>query len=145
MSIGAARLREESDGIRRGCVLKGEDPALVDEALVVDAERRDLLGKADALRNQRKSLSDSIGEVIKGGAAPNGPEVSRLREQSNWIGAEISGLDARLALVTGRLDELLLRIPNPADPDVPVGGEEANVTVRTWGELLPREAPVGGA
>ncbi len=33
----------------------------------------------------------------------------------------------------------MLRIPNPADPDVPVGGEEANVTVRTWGEPLPRE------
>ena len=137
MSIGAARLREESDVIRRGCVLKGEDPALVDEALVVDAERRDLLGKADALRNQRKSLSDSIGEVIKGGAAPNGPEVSRLREQSNWIGAEISGLDARLALVTARLDELLLRIPNPPDPGVPEGGEEASLIVRTWGEPLP--------
>jgi seryl-tRNA synthetase len=33
----------------------------------------------------------------------------------------------------------MLRIPNPADPDVPVGGEEANETVRTWGEPLPRE------
>ena len=39
---------------------------------------------------------------------------------------------------------LLLRIPNPADPDVPVGGEEANVTVRTWGELLPRDVPLEG-
>ena len=73
MSVGAARLREESDVIRRGCVLKGEDPALVDEALVVDAERRDLLGKADALRNQRKTLSDSIGEVIQGRRSPRRP------------------------------------------------------------------------
>ena len=137
MSVGAARLREESDVIRRGCVLKGEDPALVDEALVVDAERRDLLGKADALRNQRKTLSDSIGEVIRSGAAPGGPEVTRLREQSNWIGAEISGLDTRLTTVTSRLDELLLRIPNPPDPGVPEGGEEASLIVRTWGEPLP--------
>ncbi len=137
MSVGAARLREESDVIRRGCVLKGEDPALVDEALVVDAERRDLLGKADALRNQRKTLSDSIGEVIRSGAAPDGPEVTRLREQSNWIGAEISGLDTRLATVTSRLDELLLRIPNPPDPGIPEGGEEASLIVRTWGEPLP--------
>ncbi|MGH2513084.1 MAG: serine--tRNA ligase, partial [Candidatus Limnocylindrales bacterium] len=37
-----------------------------------------------------------------------------------------------------------LRIPNPAEPDIPVGGEEANVTVRTWGELLPREQPTAG-
>jgi seryl-tRNA synthetase len=34
----------------------------------------------------------------------------------------------------------MLRIPNPADPDVPIGGEEANVTVRTWGDLLPLSA-----
>jgi seryl-tRNA synthetase len=37
-------------------------------------------------------------------------------------------------LAEAELEELLLRIPNPADPEVPVGGEEANVTVRTWGE-----------
>jgi seryl-tRNA synthetase len=36
----------------------------------------------------------------------------------------------------------MLRIPNPADPDVPVGGEDANLTVRTWGEPLPREGRV---
>ena len=39
--------------------------------------------------------------------------------------------------VEAELDDLLLRIPNPADPDVPVGGEEANVTVREWGDQLP--------
>lgn len=33
----------------------------------------------------------------------------------------------------------MLRIPNPADPDVPVGGADANVIVRTWGEPLARE------
>ena len=39
--------------------------------------------------------------------------------------------------VEAELEDALLRIPNPADPDVPVGGEEANVVVRTWGEPLP--------
>ena len=43
-----------------------------------------------------------------------------------------------LARIQDQLDDAMLRIPNPADPDVPVGGEEANVTVRTWGEPLPR-------
>ena len=36
----------------------------------------------------------------------------------------------------------MLRIPNPADPDVPVGAEDANLTVRTWGEPLPHEGRV---
>jgi seryl-tRNA synthetase len=49
-----------------------------------------------------------------------------------------------LAETETALDDQLLRIPNPADPDIPVGGEEANVTVRTWGDQLPREQPTAG-
>jgi seryl-tRNA synthetase len=142
MSVGPARLREQPDVIRNGCVAKGEDPSLVDRALVVDAQRRDLLGKADAMRNQRKQLSDSIGLAIRGGADTNSAQVAQLREQATWIGAEISGMDTRLALVTAQLDELLYRIPNPPDPGVPVGGEEASLVVRTWGDpLTPHEEP----
>ncbi len=134
MSVGPARLREEADVIRAGCVAKGEDPALVDHALVIDGERRVALGKADSLRAQKKQISESIGIAIKSGEPVDGPRVSQLKEQSNWIGAELAGLDAQLAEVSARLDELLLRIPNPPDPDVPVGGEEASQIVRTWGE-----------
>ena len=45
----------------------------------------------------------------------------------------------RLAETEATLDDLLLRIPNPPDADIPVGGEEANVTIRTWGEVLAHE------
>ncbi len=145
MSVGPARLRAEADAIRNGCVAKGEDPALVDQALALDEQRRELLGKADTLRGQKKQISENIGTAMKGGEQPNGPRVSQLREQSNWIGAEISGMDARLVEVNGRLEDLLLRIPNPPDPDVPVGGEEASVIVRTWGEpVTPHEEPAAG-
>ena len=94
------------------------------------------------MRAQKKQISESIGIAIKGGEQPNGPRVSQLKEQSNWIGAEISGMDARLAQVTAQLEDLLLRIPNPPDTDVPVGGDEASTIVRTWGEpITPHEEP----
>jgi seryl-tRNA synthetase len=137
VSIGANRLREEPDIIRSGCLAKGEDPGLVDQALFIDSQRRDLLGKSDSLRNQKKQLSESIGIAIKGGETPDSSRVAQLKEQSNWIGAELTGMDAQLAEVTGRLDELLLRIPNPPDPGVPVGGEEASQVVRSWGDPAP--------
>ncbi len=38
------------------------------------------------------------------------------------------------------LDDLLLRIPNPPDADVPVGDASASVIVRTWGEPRPHSA-----
>ncbi len=134
MSVGSTRLREETDIIRAGCMAKGEDPALVDRALLVDVQRRELLGKADALRAQKKQISESIGVAIKSGEQANGPRVSQLKGQSNWIGAELGGLDAQLAEVTGRLEDMLLRIPNPPDPGVPVGGEDASQIVRSWGD-----------
>ncbi len=144
MSVGLQRLRDEPDVIRQGAIDKGEDPALIDRALELDGERRRLLGESEALKAERNAASKRIGEAIKSGAKPDGPEVADLKAASVAAGERITGLDASLAEIEADLDDLLLRIPNPADPDVPVGGEEANVTVRTWGELLAHDEPLEG-
>ena len=144
MSVGLQRLREEPDVIRDGAVRKGEDPALVDRALAVDADRRRLLAESESLKAERNAASKRIGEAIKTGAAPDGPEVADLRAASSAAGTRITTLDAELAQTESELDDLLLRIPNPPDPDIPVGGEEANVTIRTWGEVLPHDQPLVG-
>jgi seryl-tRNA synthetase len=144
MSIGLVRLREEPERIRQGAIDKGEDPSIVDAALALEGKRRTLLGDSDRLKAERNTASKQIGEAIRGGAAPNGPEVAALRQASTDAGAQIEKLDADLAATEAQLEELLVRIPNPADPDVPVGDESANQTVRTWGELLPKEVAAGG-
>jgi seryl-tRNA synthetase len=144
MSVGAARLREDGDRVRQGAIDKGEDPSTVDAALALDARRRDLQGQGDVLRAERNSASKQVGEAIKGGAEPGGEAVAGLRTRSTEIGQRLTALDDELATVEAELEDLLLRIPNPADHDVPIGGEDANVTVRSWGELLPREQPVVG-
>ena len=144
MSVGVQRLRDEPDVIRQGAVDKGEDPALVDRALELDTRRRQLLGESETLKAERNAASKRIGEAIKGGEAPDGDEVAGLKAESTAAGERIKVLDAELAEVDAALDDQLLRIPNPADPDIPVGGEEANVTVRTWGEQLPNEQPLEG-
>ena len=144
MSVGLQRLREEPDRIRQGAIDKGEDPSMVDAALAADEHRRELQGEGDALRSERNVVSKQVGEAIKAGAAPGGPDVAALRARSTEIGDRLTVLDAEVARNETELEDFLLRIPNPADPDVPVGGEEANVTVRTWGELLPRVMPVTG-
>ncbi len=144
MSIGLARLREEPNRIRQGAIDKGEDPSVVDAALAVESERRRLLSESDQLKAERNTASKKIGEAIRGGAAPNGPEVAALKRASTDAGVRIDKLDADLAGAEAQLEDLLLRIPNPADPDVPVGDASANLTVRTWGELLPREVTADG-
>ena len=144
MSVGLQRLREDADAIREGAIRKGEDPALVDRAIELDAERRRLLAESEALKAERNTVSKQIGEAIKAGAAPDGPEVADLRAASTAAGDRITALDAALAETEGDLDDLLLRIPNPPDLDIPVGGEEANVTLRMWGEQLAHDQPLVG-
>ncbi len=144
MSVGLARLREEPDAIRKGAADKGEDPSLIDAALAADARRRTLQGEGDVLRAERNAASKEIGETIKGGARPDGDEVAALRARSTAIGERLTALDAELAAAEAEVDDLLLRIPNPPELDIPVGGEEANVTIRTWGEVHARVQPAVG-
>jgi seryl-tRNA synthetase len=144
VSVGAQRLREDPDRVRQGAIDKGEDPSVVDRAIELDVRRRELAKESDRLKAERNVASKRIGEAIRGGAEPGRGDVAELRAASTELGGRIDGLDAALAAVEEELDETLLRIPNPADPDVPVGGEEANVTIREWGEQLPRKQPAGG-
>ena len=143
MSVGAQRLRDEPQVIRQGAIDKGEDPATVDRALAVDASRRTLLGDGDRLKAARNAASKQIAEAIRAGASPGGPEVAGLRRASTEAGTRIEKIDGELAAVEAELEDLLLRIPNPADPDVPVGDRSANRVVRTWGERLSRAEATG--
>jgi seryl-tRNA synthetase len=142
VSVGLQRLREDADRLKLAAADKGEDPAVVDRAVELDERRRSLVAEADALKAERNEASRRIGEAIRAGAAPDGPEVADLKAASATSAERIDALDAELATVEAELDDAMLRIPNPADPDVPVGGEDANLTVRTWGEPLPREGRV---
>ncbi|MGH2381179.1 MAG: serine--tRNA ligase [Candidatus Limnocylindria bacterium] len=139
MSVGLQRLRDEPDMLRRAAVDKGEDAAVVDRALDLDDRRRTLLAEGDALKAERNEASKRIGEAVRRGADPNGLEVAELKAASTRVAERVTAIDAELSTVQVGLDDAMLRIPNPADPDVPVGGDEANVTVRTWGEPLPRD------
>jgi len=139
MSVGLQRLRDDADAIRKGAIDKGEDPRLVDQALALDAERRRVQSDADGLRAELKAQSGAVAKALKQGA-----DTQALRKAARDLGARIADRQARLETIESQLDDLMLRIPNPADPDVPIGGEEANVTIRTWGELLPVEQPREG-
>ncbi len=137
MSVGLQRLRDDAPRLRQGALDKGEDAAIVDQAIQLDAERRRLTSDADTRKAERNRLSTEVGTAIRGGARPDDPALAATRQRANALGAEIADLDARIATAEHDLEELLLRIPNPADPDVPVGGEDASVIVRNWGEPAP--------
>jgi seryl-tRNA synthetase len=136
VSVGLQRLRDDPDRLKQAAADKGEDAAVVDRALALDERRRALLAQGDGLKAERNAASKRVGEAVRDGSDPNGAEVTELKAASVAVGDRIAATDAELATVQAELDDAMLRIPNPADPDVPVGGEEANRVLRTWGEEL---------
>jgi seryl-tRNA synthetase len=60
-------------------------------------------------------------------------EVETIKAAPTRLKDEIQGLDERIAAIEPELNEILLRVPLPPDPDVPVGaGSEGNVELRRW-------------
>jgi len=123
-------IRENPDEVR-AALAKLHEEAPIDAILEADERRRSLLTEVEGLKQQLNQRSQQVARAEAG-------ERSRLIAYNRDLGERISALDAEVRQVEGRLNELLLLVPNMPHPDVPVGDSEAdNVVVRTSGE--PRE------
>ncbi len=122
-------IRHQPDLVREGLRKRGEDPALVDRVLELDAQRRALLKQVEAMRAERNRVSKEIPRMTDPDA--RAAKIAAMRT----LGDELKALEQRLRAVEDRLHEQLAWMPNlPAD-DVPLGADEHdNVVVRTVGE-----------
>jgi seryl-tRNA synthetase len=68
-----------------------------------------------------------------------GEDASELIAHGRALGEEIGRLEGELATIEQALDVILMEVPNMTLPDVPAGGEEHNVIVRSWGTPRPSE------
>lgn len=93
--------------------------------LKLDEERRNLLGKIETLRAERNVLSDAL----KAGN-PSKDQLNRGKE----IKEQVSQAEALLGPVGDSFGELLQAVPNIHFDDVPVGGEEKSVEIKTYGK-----------
>ena len=144
MSVGTQRLRDDADRLRAGAIAKREDPTLVDVALAADASRRELSAKVDLLRSERKTISAEVGALLAAGGTNDDAKVMAGKASSQKIADELVRLETELAAAEAALDDALLRIPNPPDEDIPVGGAEANRPIRTWAPAGHPAIPEGG-
>jgi seryl-tRNA synthetase len=126
--IDIALIREQPDRVREA-LLKRMDSVDLDRILELDSARREIQGEADALKEKRNKVSKDIPRLKQAGE-----DVSGLLEEMKSVSGVIKELDGRLSETEEKLDDLLLRLPNMPDPDVPAGGKEANEVLREWGE-----------
>jgi len=117
-------VREHAQEVQQNAKNKGYD-VNIDELLKVDSSKRELQQKTDELREKRNDLAAQM----KGGKPSDEmiAEGKRLRE-------ELAELETKLKEADALLTDFLWQLPNMTQPDVPVGGEEDSVEIKTWGE-----------
>jgi seryl-tRNA synthetase len=120
------------DGMRRRGKLDVFGPVIA-EAEALDRTRREKIHAVEERKAARNTATQEVGRRRKAGE-----DASALMASARALGDGISVLEEELAVAQGRLDALILGIPNVTLPDVPAGGEEANTVVASWGE--PRAA-----
>jgi seryl-tRNA synthetase len=124
------RLRAESELVR--AALAKRDPLLptiIDAILEKDEERRTSVGKVDHLKAERNAVSKRVGELKRLGENAD-DLIARMRE----VGQQIRELDEAVRAADEEIRSTLLAVPNVPLDRVPVGGEENNEVLSTWGE-----------
>ncbi|WP_029430223.1 serine--tRNA ligase [Blastococcus sp. URHD0036] len=121
-------VRENPDVVRASQRARGADESRVDDLLAADAARRDAVSRADGLRGMQKTASQAVR-----GASPE--ERPAVLERAKTLAAEVKEAEELQKAADAALREAHLKIPNVVHDDVPPGGEDDAVTLRTVGEV----------
>ena len=125
-------IRDDPAAVERALATRGAAISLA-PVLEADAARRRLVSEAEELKAERNRASEAIGQAKRRGEDAQ-VATARMREVSD----RIKTLDQRVKEADGRLEALLLEIPNVPHASVPVGASaDDNVEVRRWG--TPRD------
>ena len=104
----------------------------------LEAERKTLQTRTEALQGQRNSASRLIGQ-----RKAKGEDSTELMAEVAGIADEMAQGARRLDAIQADLHALLMAIPNLPDASVPLGVDEAgNVEQRRWGSPQPYAFPI---
>ena len=105
---------------------------LVDEAIALYNEKRNVNNRANDLRANRNKISKQIGVLMGQGKREEAEETKKLVTQQ---AEELKALEAREAELEVQLKAVQMKIPNIVDESVPVGRDDSeNVEVMQYGE-----------
>jgi len=124
-------IREQPDFVKAQLARRGSGAQeALDQLIQVDQDRRSKLQKTETLKNQKKTLSQEVGQLKQ-----KGGDATRQMDQVKSINQEIKELDDRLRNLEEQVQGILQNIPNLPDASVPDGADAtANPVVRQWGD-----------
>jgi len=96
----------------------------------LEAQRKDIQVRTEALQAERNRSSRSIGK-----AKAAGEDIQPLLDQVAGLGEQLDAAKQEFEAVQAQLNDILMGVPNIPHESVPVGSDEAdNEEVRRWGE-----------
>ncbi len=131
--IDPALLRTDPERIRNAIRDKrAGDPALVDQLITLDEDRRAALTEMQAAQSDAKAAAREIGILMKSGRKD---EAQVHISAQGTLKARVQELEERGKSLDTQFGDLLLGVPGLPHPDVPIGASEAdNVVVHERGD-----------
>jgi seryl-tRNA synthetase len=120
-------IRDNPEVVYQAMEKRGEGRAEVDEIISLDSSYRQILKEAETLRARRNDVSKQISLMKE-----KPPGLIAVMRQ---VGDRITQIESESGLLSSRLEDKLLRLPNLPAADVPVGKDsQDNIQVRSWGK-----------
>ncbi len=131
--LDARFIREHPEKVIKALQNRGYDPAIIDDFLKIEEERRSLLLEVERYRQERNELSEKISRLKK-----EGSDATADTQEAKNISEAIKIKEEKLRELDEKTKDFLLTIPNIPHESVVVGKDETdNVEIRKWGE--PRQ------
>lgn len=127
-------VRENKEIVKENIRKKFQDEKLplVDEVIELDKKIRELKQEGDNLRQERNSVSDAIGLLMR---EKKIDEANINKEKVVEINKKLVSIEEEENKLSEQLRERMLVIPNIIDPSVPIGKDDTfNVEIEKFGE-----------
>ena len=123
-------IKESTEEVIARYATKGKDAREeIERILVLDGERRAIIGENEALKAEQNRTNKLIPQYKK-----EGKDVSEIFARMKELSATTKANDERLKTVESELSDLMLGLPNLPDRDLKAGGKENNEPLRYIGE-----------
>ena len=120
-------LRKDTDGVAARLASRGYTLD-TDAFRALEAERKDVQTRTEALQARRNALSKSIGQL-----KAKGQDTAAVMAEVAGLGDELKASAEQNDRLLARLDAFLLTVPNLPHDSVAIGDSEAgNVEMRRW-------------
>lgn len=124
--IDLALLREQPDLVKLSQVKRGNSSESVDDAIAADRERREAITTFERLRAEQNAHGKKVAQAPKDEKAALVAEAKQLSERVKQAQQAVTAAEEAAEAALARIENIVI-------DDVPAGGEDDFVTLRTHG------------